>query len=128
MAPDDTIRSPHATLPWRIAARKAGSTAKPTSNPTDGKITLSSRRVFARTLGFFFISDVFRTDELRSDRTASQLLSWREAARITRYQTCTAHYFSMRNLPQQKFPAIWSARGFTYAIAPKLNINVDYSI
>ena len=85
-------------------------------------------RIFARTLGFFFISDVFRTDELRSDRTASQLLSWREAARITRYQTCTAHYFSMRNLPQQKFPAIWSARGFTYAIAPKLNINVDYSI
>ena len=52
MAPDDTIRSPHATLPWRIAARKAGSTAQPTSNPTDGKITLSSRRVFARTLGF----------------------------------------------------------------------------
>jgi hypothetical protein len=34
----------------------------------------------------------------------------------------------MRNLPQQKFPAIWSARGFRYAIAPKLNINVDYSI
>ena len=105
MAPDDTIRSPHATLPWRIAARKAGSTAKPPSNPTDGKITLSSRRVFARTLGFFFISDVFRTDELRSDRTASQLLSWREAARITRYQTWTAHYFSMRNLRLSKnFP------------------------
>ena len=38
MAPDDTIRSPHATLPW-IAARKAGSTAKPPSNPTYGKIT-----------------------------------------------------------------------------------------
>ena len=60
MAPDDTIRSPHATLPWRIAARKAGSTAKPTSNPTDGKITLSSRRVFARTLGNLgFLSRTF---------------------------------------------------------------------
>ena len=35
-------------------------------------------------------------------RTASQLLSWREAARITRYQTCTAHYFSMRNLRLSK--------------------------
>ena len=41
MAADDTIRSPHATLPWRKSARKAGSTAKPPSNPTYGKITLS---------------------------------------------------------------------------------------
>ena len=44
MGPDDTIRSPHATLPWQKAAHKAGSTAKPrcaSSNPTDAKITLS---------------------------------------------------------------------------------------
>ena len=105
MAPDDTIRSPHATLPWRIAARKAGSTAKPTSSPTGGKITLALCGFLLGRWVFFFISDVFRTDELRSDRTASQLLSWREAARITRYQTCTAHYFSMRNLRLSKnFP------------------------
>ena len=46
MAADDTIRCPRVTLPWRIAARKAGSTAKPTSNPTDAKITLSPPLVY----------------------------------------------------------------------------------
>ena len=49
MGPDDTIRSPHATLPWQKAAHKAGSTAKPrcaSSNPTDAKITLSPPLVY----------------------------------------------------------------------------------
>ena len=29
MAPDNTIRNPHATLPGRKSVHKAGSTAKP---------------------------------------------------------------------------------------------------
>ena len=76
MAADDTIRCPHATLPWRIAARKhSKATIKPNGRQNH---PLSSRR-FGFGAG---LSRTFALNELRSDRTASQLLSRRETARM----------------------------------------------
>ncbi len=73
MAADDTIRCPHATLPWRIAARKAGSTAKPPSNPTDGKITPLALGDFNFGAGFISAIIAIRPRRGESPRTFAMI-------------------------------------------------------